>query len=140
MAPHPLEQVIRAADAAITAEDFDALMDFYADDATLVVKPGLTVTGKDAIRKAFVAIAAHVRHTLVVKQGRVQVLEGGGTALVIMESLLEYAEQGRTVQVTRRATYVFRHEGEGRWGCLIDNSYGTDLLGVDALPAGDGVM
>ncbi len=131
MAAHPLEQVIRAADAAITAEDFDALMEFYADDATLVIKPGLSVTGKDGIRKAFVAIAEHVGHSLVVKQGRMQVLEGGGTALVIMESLLDFAVDGKATQVTRRATYVFRQQGDGRWVCLIDNSYGTDLLGVD---------
>jgi ketosteroid isomerase-like protein len=39
MSTHPLEQLIRAADVAITSEDYDALMDFYADDAKLVVKP-----------------------------------------------------------------------------------------------------
>ena len=60
MTPHPLEQLIRAADAAITAEDFDTLMQFYSDDATLVVRPGLYVTGKDNIRAAFVRIAEHV--------------------------------------------------------------------------------
>ena len=128
MATHPLEQLIRAADAAITAEDYGSLMDFYADDATLVVKPGLYVTGKDAIRKAFGAIAEHVAHTLVVKQGRMQVIEGGGNALVIMESVLDYSVDGQPVHATRRATYVFRQEGDGRWVCTVDNSYGTELL------------
>lgn len=129
MVSHPLEHVIRAADAAITAEDFDALMDFYADDATLVVKPGLCVTGKDRIRAAFVRIAEHVRHSLVVGQGRMEVIEGGDTALVIMESTLAYDDAGGRVNVTRRATYVFRREGGGRWLCTVDNSYGTELLG-----------
>ena len=128
MAPHPLEQLIRAADAAITAEDFDALMDFYADDATLVIKPGLHVTGKHDIRAAFVRIAEHVQHSLVVGQGRMKVIEGGQTALVIMESTLDYVEAGDKVSVTRRATYVFRRESDGRWVCTVDNSYGTDLL------------
>ena len=128
MAPHPLEQLIRAADAAITAEDFDALMDFYADDATLVVKPGLNVTGKDNIRAAFVRIADYVQHSLVVGQGRMDVIEGGDTALVIMESTLNYVEAGEKVDVTRRATYVFRREADGRWACTVDNSYGTALL------------
>jgi len=128
MAPHPLEQLIRAADAAITAEDFDALMDFYADDATLVVKPGLNVTGKQNIRTAFARIADYVQHSLVVGQGRMEVIEGGHTALVIMESTLDYREAGRPVSVTRRATYVFRREADGRWVCTVDNSYGTDLL------------
>lgn len=128
MASHPVEQLIRAADAAITAEDFDALMDFYADDATLVVKPGLSVTGRDNIRAAFVRIADYVQHSLVVGQGRVEVIEGGGTALVIMESTLGYVEAGERKNVTRRATYVFRKEADGRWLCTVDNSYGTDLL------------
>ena len=129
MPSHPLEQLIKAADAAITAGDFEALMDFYADDAALVVKPGLTVRGKDNIRKAFVRIAEVVRNTLVVRQGRIEVLEGADTALVIMESLLDYADaDGQPVHATRRATYVFRQEGDGRWLCTIDNSYGTDLL------------
>ena len=128
MAPHPLEQLIRAADAAITAEDFDALMDFYADDATLVVKPGMNVTGKANIRAAFVRIADYVQHSLVVGQGRMEVIEGGNTALVIMESTLEYVEAGDKVSVTRRATYVFRQEADGRWVCTVDNSYGTALL------------
>ncbi|KGF81690.1 hypothetical protein IA69_10470 [Massilia sp. JS1662] len=128
MTPHPLEQLIRAADAAITAEDFDALMDFYADDATLVVKPGLNVTGKRNIRAAFVKIAEYVQHSLVVGQGRIDVIEGGDTALVIMESTLDYMEAGDRVTVTRRATYVFRREADGRWVCTVDNSYGTALL------------
>jgi uncharacterized protein (TIGR02246 family) len=128
MAPHPLEQLIRAADAAITAEDFDALMDFYANDATLVVKPGLNVSGKHNIRAAFVRIAEYVQHSLVVGQGRMEVIEGGDTALVIMESTLDYVDAGNKVSVTRRATYVFRRETDGRWVCTVDNSYGTELL------------
>jgi uncharacterized protein (TIGR02246 family) len=128
MAPHPLERLIRAADAAITAEDFDALMDFYADDATLVVKPGLNVTGKENIRAAFIRIADYVQHSLVVGQGRMEVIEGGNTALVIMESTLDYEEAGDKVNVTRRATYVFRQEADGHWVCTVDNSYGTALL------------
>jgi len=128
MAPHPLEQLIRAADAAITAEDFDALMDFYADDATLVVKPGLNVTGKDNIRTAFVRIAEYVQHSLVVGQGRMEVIEGGKSALVIMASTLDYVAAGEKVSATRRATYVFRREPDGRWVCTVDNSYGTGLL------------
>ena len=139
MASHPLEQVIKAADRAITAGDFDALMDFYAPDATLVVKPGLNVSGKENIRAAFVKIAEYVRHSLVVTQGRIEVIEGGGSALVIMESLLDYVDEGRPVSVTRRATYVFRREADGRWLCLIDNSYGTDLLDAAGVSPSSGI-
>ena len=129
MAPHSLQALIQAADRAITAEDFDALMDFYTDDAVLVVKPGLNVAGKEGIRAAFVKIAEIVRHTLRVGQGRVEVLEAGDSALVIMESTLDYLDaDGMQVHANRRATYVFRRGADGRWLCTIDNSYGTALL------------
>ena len=129
MVPHPLKQIIEAADRAITAEDFDTLQDFYADDATLVVKPGLNAVGKEPIRRAFVSIADHFDHSLVVKQGKMVVIEGGDTALVIMESLLETTgKDGLASSTIRRGTYVFRQSADGGWLCVVDNSYGTDLL------------
>lgn len=126
MAEHELRQVIEAADRAIMAEDFDRVLDFYTDDATLVVKPGLNATGKAQIRKAFVAIAAHFKNALKVRQGRMEVIEGGETALVLMETLLDIEGQSETI--ARRATYVFRRSVDGCWLCVIDNSYGTSLL------------
>lgn len=131
MACHPLKLVIEAADKAITEEDFDALMAFYADDATLVIKPSLIATGKEQIYKAFVAIAEYFNHSLVVKQGEMHVIQGGNTALVIMETVLETTDTaGTTNRIARRATYVFREDPVGKWLCVIDNSYGTDLLGA----------
>lgn len=123
-------EAIKSADEAITSEDFDALMDFYADDAALVVKPGLIAKGKENIRKAFVAIAEYFGHNLVVKQGEIQVIQGANTALVIMETILETVDsKGVQARTTRRATYVFREELDGKWLCVVDNSYGTELLG-----------
>tara|TARA_B100000683_G_scaffold260699_1_gene285782 strand:+ start:484 stop:882 length:399 start_codon:yes stop_codon:yes gene_type:complete len=129
MAEHDLKAVIQAADRAIGAEDFDAVMAFYADDAVLVVKPGLEARGRAQIRTAHERIAAHFGHRLTVRQGRMTVLEAGDTALVLMESLIESVDAGGATQTeTRRATYVFRKAADGRWLCVIDNSYGTDLI------------
>jgi ketosteroid isomerase-like protein len=50
MSQHELVNVIAAADAAINAENFDALMSFYADEATMVIEPGRCVTGRAALR------------------------------------------------------------------------------------------
>ena len=128
---HQLKSLIEAADRAITAEDFDAVMEFYAEDATLVVKPGLNVSGKPAIRRAFEAIAAHFNHSLKVGQGDMVVLEGADSALVLMESTLDaVGKDGAAVSTVRRATYVFRKSEDGRWLCAIDNSYGADLIGA----------
>ena len=129
---HPLKTLIETADRAITAEDFDAVTEFYADDATLVVRPGLEVRGKSAIRRAFEAIAAHFGHSLKISQGEMVVLEGADAALVLMESILDAVDKaGADVAIVRRSTYVFRRGDDGRWLCAIDNSYGTDLLSVD---------
>lgn len=41
-----LKAVIEACDRAISQEDYDTLMSYYAEDAALVVKPGMVVRGK----------------------------------------------------------------------------------------------
>ncbi|UJD91896.1 SgcJ/EcaC family oxidoreductase (plasmid) [Rahnella aquatilis] len=129
MSTHPIRHVIEACDKAISVRDFDALMAYYAEDAALVIKPGMIARGKTDIRKAFVAISDYFQDQLVVEQGEMQVIEGADDALVIMETVLHFPDgQGGKVTTTRRATYVFRHEPDGRWLCTIDNSYGTSLL------------
>lgn len=126
--PNPqLKAVIEACDRAISQEDYATLMEYYAEDAALVVKPGMVVRGKENIRNAFIAIADYFQHRLVVTQGKMEIIEGGDNALVIMETRLDIPTEAGITQVTRRATYVFRQQGE-RWLCTVDNSYGTDLL------------
>ena len=104
-----LQNLVGRADALINAGQFDALMDFYCDDATLVVKPGLNACGKAQIRQAFDAIARHFEHSLRVRQHDLRVIEAGDTALVMAEAVIE-SKAGR---LQRRATYVFRQGG--RW-------------------------
>nr|WP_299950100.1 nuclear transport factor 2 family protein [Hyphomonas sp. BRH_c22] len=106
--------------------DFDSLMEFYAEDATLVVKPGMNATDKDQMRTAFEAIAEHLKNQLKVRQGRIEVIEGADTALVIMETLLDV--EGQDKPIVRRATYVFRRSAESCWLSVVDNSYGTSIL------------
>ncbi len=129
MTDHPLKTLIEAADRSISAKDFDGLMQFYTDDATLVVKAGMYAKGKDQIRTAFEAISAHFDGRLKVRQGKMEVIEGGDTALVIMETWLDFTDaSGTSTSTLRRATYVFRREPSGAWLCAVDNSYGTALL------------
>ena len=129
MPSHPIRHIIESCDRAISAKDYDALMDHYAEDAALVIKPGMIATGKETIRNAFMAISDYFQGQLVVEQGEMQIIEGGGNALVIMETLLRFPDgQGGMAETTRRATYVFRQEHDNRWRCTVDNSYGTSLL------------
>jgi len=128
MARHDVTARIAEADDAINREDFDALMRCYAPDATLVVLPGREVSGHDALRKAFVAIAEHFNHTLRVSQEEVVVVEGADVALALASTRVQATlKTGEAIDEVRRATYVFKRV-DGRWLCAVDNSYGTTLL------------
>ena len=129
MTTHPLNAMIAAAADAINREDFDALMDFYTDDATLVVVPGRAANGKEEIGMAYVALAEHYQHTLYVSPGDMIVIEAGDTALVIAQtSVRANMKTAAPTMETRNANYVFRREGDGQWRCIVHNSYGAALL------------
>lgn len=123
-----IKELINAADKAIKEERFDELMDFYADDAVLVVRPGLEVQGKEAIKKAFIRIAAYFKNSLIPKQGKMLMIEAGDTVLVISQALLEADNKSESeYSMERRSIYVYKNIN-GKWLCAIDNSYGTSLL------------
>lgn len=123
-----IKALIAQADLAIREERFDDLMNFYTEDALLVVRPGVTVQGKAALKEAFVKIAAYFQNGLVPTQGKMTMLEAGDTVLVLSQTLLDAPNQATSAySMERRATYVYR-KVEGKWLCAIDNSYGTTLL------------
>lgn len=125
MSKHEVELLIERADTAINEERFDALVEMYAEDAVLVIKPGMNAVGRFQIKKAFEAIADHFKHTLKVKQAGMKILEGDDVALVLAKSVI--AAEG-IPEEDRNATYVFKkYEGKG-WLCVIDNSYGHDIF------------
>lgn len=123
-----IKNLINEADRAIKDERFDDLMNFYTEDAVLVVKPGLEAKGKEAIKNAFIKIAEYFKNSVIPTQGNMIIIEAGDTALVLSQTLLD-AENKETsdYSMDRRATYVFRNI-DGKWLCAVDNSYGTTLL------------
>ncbi len=123
-----IKELINQADQAIKEERFDDLMSFYTDDAVLVVKPGLEAKGKDAIKNAFIKIAAYFKNSVVPTQGNMVMLEAGDTVLVLSQTLLDADNKDTSdYSMDRRATYVYR-KINGKWLCAVDNSYGTALL------------
>jgi uncharacterized protein (TIGR02246 family) len=125
MSQHPIALLIEKADKAINEEDFDTVVDLYADDAVLVIKPGMNAAGKAEIRRAMEAIAAHFEHALDVRQAGMVILETGDTALVLAKTLVS---ANNSPVIERRATYVFRKDIHDRWVCAIDNSYGHEVF------------
>ncbi len=125
---HELKEFIKKCDIAIKQEDFDTLMNYYSDDAILVVKPGMIARGKEEIKKAFIAIAKYFNNSIVPTQGEMIILEAGEIALVISQTLLAAEKKDSEYSMDRKATYVFKKNSHGEWLCAIDNSYGTDLI------------
>ncbi|MFB5283597.1 YybH family protein [Peribacillus sp. Hz7] len=125
---HELKELIKKCDLAIKQEDFDTLMNYYTDDAILVVKPGMIAQGKEEIKKAFIAIAKYFNNSIVPTQGEMIILEAGDTALVLSQTLLDADKEDSEYSMDRRATYVFKKNPQGEWLCAIDNSYGTELI------------
>jgi uncharacterized protein (TIGR02246 family) len=125
---HELKEIMKKCDLAIKREDFDVLMNYYTDDAILVIKPGMIARGKEEIRKAFIAIAAYFNNSVVPTQGEMVILEAGDIALVISQTLLAADKEDSEYSMDRKATYVFKKNSQGEWLCAIDNSYGTELI------------
>lgn len=123
-----IKDLIAQADQAIKNEDFDKLMDFYSEDAILVVRPGKIARGKKEIKEAFIKIAAYFDNSVVPTQGKMEFLEAGDTVLVLSQTYLEANNAAESeYSMERRATYVYRLIND-KWLCVIDNSYGTTIL------------
>ena len=117
-----IKSLIEQADKAIRNEEFDKLMDFYTEDAVLVIMPGKIAQGKQEIKEAFIKIAAYFKNSLVPTQGKMTMIEAGDTVLVLSQTLLESDNQAESeYAMERRATYVYR-KVDGEWLCAIDNS------------------
>ena len=123
-----IKELIAAAYKAIKEERYEDLMEFYTEDAVLVVRPGLRVHGKEAIKEAFKKIAAYFQNTVVPTQGKMLMIEAGDTVLVLSQTLLDANNKAESeYSMDRRATYVYRKVNNKQL-CASDNSYETTLL------------
>ncbi len=125
-----IKTVIDTCDKLIHQEKFDELVNFYTEDAVLVIKPGMLANGREQIKSAFIKIASYFDNSIKPLEGKMVYLLAGDTVLVLAQTFIE-ANQSTTAQsefsMERRATYVFRNI-DGKWLCAIDNSYGTTLI------------
>jgi len=88
------------------SEDFETLASIYAEDAMLVVKPGMNAIGRNQIRKAFEAIANYFQHSLSIRQAGMKIIESGDVALVLAKTVVSASNLPDT---ERKATYVSGH-------------------------------
>lgn len=129
MKNHPIQNEIAWADEAINSQNFDRLLESYEPNATLVVRPGRIVSGQTDMKNAFEKISEYFNHSLKVSQEDLVVIEAGDTALVMSKAYIESPNKTDSkYSKEREAIYVYRKDKEGKWRCLIDNSYGFELL------------
>lgn len=125
-----IKSIIDNCDLLIHEERFDELVNYYTDDAILVVKPGTIARGRDKIKSAFIKIAEYFNNSIKPIEGKMLYLVAGDTVLVLAQTFLEASQSAKEkseFSMERRATYVFRNV-DGKWLCAIDNSYGTNLV------------
>jgi uncharacterized protein (TIGR02246 family) len=133
MTDHPLKQEIAKADRAINNHDFDTVADCYTEEAVLVVKPGVLVHGREAIKEAHKKIAAYFNGSLKVSQGGMIIIEAEDIALVLSKTYIESPQKiDSEFSTEREAIYIYKKTADGKWLCAIDNSYGVELLKTSA--------
>lgn len=127
---HDIKAIIDTCDQLIHTEKFDDLINFYTEDAILVIKPEMIARGREQIKSAFIKIAAYFDNSIKPTEGQMLYLVTGDTVLVLAQTFLEASQTATDKSdyaMERRATYIFR-KVDGKWLCAIDNSYGTSLL------------
>jgi len=128
-----LKLEIHAADQAINNKDFDAVANFYTNEAALVVRPDLLAYGRSDIKEAHKRISEYFNGSLEVSQGEMVIIEAGNTALVLAKTFVKSPEKLDSEYSTERdAIYVYVKDDNGKWLCAIDNSYGIELLQKNA--------
>jgi ketosteroid isomerase-like protein len=125
---HPVEVAVEVVDEAYNRGDLEVVLDFYEDNAVMVVDPsGTLARGKVELRRAFEQVMAAKGSA---KQLKTRVIEADGIALFISHWTYSGADPSGTAFVWQlTATTVFRKQGDGRWRALIDNSFGPAVLG-----------
>src|ERR1043165_3141609 len=53
MSKHSIEEIVERMDEAFNRGDVDAVLDFYEDEAVVILEPGRVAQGKDKLREAF---------------------------------------------------------------------------------------
>ncbi|HEX8090828.1 MAG TPA: DUF4440 domain-containing protein [Blastocatellia bacterium] len=126
MVKRGLEETVEEIDEAFNRGDIEAVLDFYEDGAAVVLEPGRLAHGKDEIRRAFQGLLALDG---IAKQIKTNVIEAGDIALFTSKwSFSGKAPDGTPFTRESFATAVFRKQTDGKWRCVIDNSYGPAVL------------
>ena len=112
---------------AINRRELDAAVALYEPDATLLAEPGKPARGKPAIRAALEGFIA-LTPTLIGQTD--QTIESGHVALFCSKwSLTGTGPDGKPMQLGGLSSDILRRQADGAWLIVIDNPWGTAILG-----------
>ena len=125
MIAHNPEEIHSVFAEAFSRGSLDDVMKLYEPEASLVPQPGkAAVRGHPAIREVLNGFLA-LQPTLTIRTEGVIQAEN----LALLRStwtLVAKGPDGKTIEMTHRATEVVRRQSDGRWQFVIDHPFGAD--------------
>jgi ketosteroid isomerase-like protein len=119
-------------DALVAARDrgdVDAGLECYEPDALVVLEPGRTATGTDAVR-AMLETFISWRPTFDVRARTI--LQTDEAALHLSAWTLRGTDPtGAPLDLAGRSSDVARRRPDGSWRLVVDDPWGTDLLATE---------
>lgn len=120
------QEAVEQLDDAFNRGDVEAVLDFYEEEAVMVMEPGRLAYAKAELRQAFKAI---LESKATAKQIKTHVIEADDIALFISKWILSgQTPDGASFSREFIATSVFRKQADGGWRLVIDNAFGPGVL------------
>ena len=121
-------KTVQLLDEAFNRGDIEAVLDFYEDDAVMVVEPSRLATGKAEIRATYEWIFANIKGTAT--QEKTHVIETGDIALFTSKwNFTGTMLNGASASRESHASVILRRQADGRWQIVVDNGWGYAVLG-----------
>jgi uncharacterized protein (TIGR02246 family) len=121
-----IQSIIDANNAAVAAQDMDAILATYEPGAVMATQPGTSATGTEALRGAFQYFLS-VSPKITVTNS--ELLQTGDLALHSYTwKMSGKAPDGSPVEQAGLSVNVLRKQADGRWLIAIDNPFGDHLL------------
>jgi uncharacterized protein (TIGR02246 family) len=114
--------------SALGSRDLETLMEYYADDASLLIPGAPAMEGADAVRGYYENVLAAGVNGAEMRTKRLEERD---------ELLIEHGEYtmsldppgGEAVQDVGKYTVVHRKDAEGRWRCWFDMFHSDSAAG-----------
>ena len=122
----PLETITQLV-KAMNTWNLDSAVTLFEPGAAFVIKPGIVINGTSGIRQALEGFMA-LKPTLTIEKQ--QFVQAGDVAQYCAQwSLTGVDPTGTAVKLGGRSSSILKRQPDGRWLFLVDNPWGTDIVG-----------